>query len=57
MLEGHTELWFEVPLKWKKIIRTQAKFLTLVNGRGGFYAFVGVCSATAARLLSVRRLV
>ena len=36
MLEGQC-----FPQSIKKVIRSQAKFLTLVNGRGIFYIFVG----------------
>lgn len=38
MLEGQGFLY---PASLKRIIRSQAKFLTLVNGRGAFYIFVG----------------
>ena len=38
MLEGNGKFY---PDRWKRIIRTQAKFLTLLNGRGAFYVFLG----------------
>jgi len=38
MLEGRGNMY---PAHWKKTIRTQAKFLTLLNGRGALYTFLG----------------
>ena len=38
MLEGRGSMY---PSNWKKMIRSQAKFLTLLNGRGALYAFLG----------------
>ncbi len=38
ILEGRGPFY---PISWKRHIQTQAKFLTLLNGRGASYAFMG----------------
>mmetsp|Transcript_27568 Transcript_27568/g.56556 ORF Transcript_27568/g.56556 Transcript_27568/m.56556 type:complete len:180 (+) Transcript_27568:73-612(+) len=38
MLEGQGMFY---PAEWKNIVKKQAKFLTLLNGRGVFYVFIG----------------
>lgn len=43
ILEGRGPLY---PASWKRHIQTQAKFLTLLNGRGASYAFMGTILCT-----------